>query len=485
MALALTVATARRNVVAPGGDPANIRAIAVMPVAADSEGAALAGDIHVRLIDELSHLEALRVTGAFSSIQYARSAKPVPEIAKQLNVQALVHTSARSIGDTVHVHVRLIGGAVGEQLWAREFAAHARHLERLQKDVTREITTYLQVPLTPDDRQRLARYRVIDAKANEAYQKGVRLGSSYDPDRFPKAIAAFEEAIRLDPDDPAPYVALALTYADMGLGHDTMPADAAFRRAKESAQRALQLDQNHAEAHTAMGKLLHLWDWDWAGAEREFKLAIELNPGNAEGHHLYGVYLRSMGPADSSIAELQRARRIDPLSTMILANLAVIHVWAGRPDSGVKWAREAIDLDPSFAPARWALGAAFMEKGQHDSSVAEHERAVKLNPQFRGHLAQAYAAAGRFQDFDRVIAGLTEREKRRAVADSFEGIRTARRPGSHVPLARRCDRGALPVDRQRSGPVLSSLRLRSALPGGPEEARPTALVAGRLRRRMC
>jgi eukaryotic-like serine/threonine-protein kinase len=402
-------------VVRLGSAPPRIDALAVLPVETEAQHGALGDAIHRRLIDELSHVRSLRVTAEPSSRRYRGTTKPVPAIAKELNVDALIETFARPVGDDLQLHVRLIS-AGGSQLWAREFATDARQMDRLQKQVTREIVSFLKVPLTREERQRLDRARASDPRSYESYQRGLRLQQAYDPDRFGKSIAAFEEAIRLDPDDPAPYVALANLYTIMGFGHDTIPPAEAFRHARELAKGALRVDPDNSDAHATMGTILSMWDWDWAGAEREFKLAILTNPGSATAHWAYGVYLRMVGASDSAVAEHQRARAIDPFSTLNLADLAIAYLGTGRPDSALKWARQALDLDPNSPPVRYALSITFMMQGQHDSSVAHQQRAAALNPTFRTQLAVTYAAAGRHADFDRVMASFSEREKRRWAA---------------------------------------------------------------------
>ena len=395
---------------ARGASP-SIRALAVLPIATDSSHTPVADDLHLRLVDELSRVRALRVTGGTTS-------------ARELGADALLASSLTpAAGDSLFLHVRLRGGKTGEQLWAKHFAAGARRADRLQLDVARELVAYLRVPLTPEERRRLAPRREADPRADEAYRRGARMLASFDPQRFQKSIAAFEEAIALDPDEPGPHVALAEAYQGMvGAGHAVMSRSEAFLRATEHVRRALQLDPDDAEAHVVLGGILHMWDWDWAGAEREFALAIRIDPGSARAHWQFGAYLRSIGRLDSAIAELHRARRIDPLLTINLAELALAYVWAGRADSGIHWGRAARDLEPNSAPVRWALGAAFKAAGRHDSSLVEHLRAAELNPQFRIRLAQAYAAAGRTAEFDRLVASLPEAHRRIAIALSSESM---------------------------------------------------------------
>jgi serine/threonine-protein kinase len=419
----------RRDDTAPPTGAATIRAIAVLPIGADSSHTSLANNVHIGLMDELGYISALRVTGPRSSMRYREAKKRLPIIAKELDVDGLVVGFLTTVGrESVSVHLQIREGTAGRLIWARQFTEDIRRLERLQKDVTRDIVGFLQLQLSLPERQRLARSRVMDPRAKEAYQRGLHMSASFDPDRFTKSIAAFEEAIAFEPNDPSPYVALAEVYQSMvGAGHVTMEPAEAFPRARELVQRALQIDPDDAEAHVVLAGILHMWDWDWAGAEREFVRAIRTNPGSARAHFQYGAYLQSTGLVDSAVAELRRAQAIDPLSAIILGQLAWAHIWAGRPDSALYWTRMALDLEPHFGPALWVRGMAFAAQGQHDSSIAQQRRHAEANSRARVALAVAYAAAGRTRDFDRMLASLPPEGRRWALARAsrFTGDREA------------------------------------------------------------
>ena len=414
-ALALGVALATRT--GPDANsrpsaPPPIRAIAVLPTESDSSNGQVADDIHTRLVTELEHVSALRVTGGASSNRYRGSTKSPTTVAKELHVDGLVESSVAVGHDSMAIQLRIRGGTDGELLWAREYVTDMRGVERLQKDVARDVVAYLRLPLTPQERRRLARYRLTDPRANEAYQRGRVMSASFDPDRFRKSIASFEEAIRLDPEDPTYYIALAETYETMvGGGHATMDPAVGFRRAKDAVQRALELDPDNAEAHVILGGIHYFWDWDWDGTEREFRLALRNSPGSARAHFQYGAYLQSIGLIDSAVVELRRAATIDPLSAIILGQFGWAHLWAGNPDSTFYWTRRALDLEPNFAPARWILGSAYLAKGQYDSSIVENRRAAELTPHFRIRLAVAYAAAGRRRDYERTMASMTPSQR--------------------------------------------------------------------------
>ena len=309
--------------------------------------------------------------------------------------------------DSVSLDLRLRPGRAAVSSWTREFVTDFGHLERFRKQVARTLLESLHLPLTPDERRWLARYRVTDPRAAEAYARGQRMAASFDPGRFEKSIAAFEEAIRNDPDDPAPYVALAETYQGMvGAGHiDSAPAEM-LGRAKAVIDRALELDPDDAEAHVVKAGLLYMFDWNWAEADREFRRAVTLNPGSGKAHWQYGAYLRFNGWRDSAIAELRRAARIDPLNPMFLSELSVAYAWADRGDSAVRWARAAVELEPNMMPVRYARSHGFLATGQLDSAIAEGKKAVALNARVGARLAEVYVVAGRKKELEQLIGSM-------------------------------------------------------------------------------
>jgi eukaryotic-like serine/threonine-protein kinase len=377
-------------------DPSTIRSLVIRPIETDS-ASPLTDDIRSRLLQELSGITALRIHG---------------DELKPRDADAFVSSSVHQDGDNLSVHVRLLSARDERQLWAQLFTWSQLQPGRLAREITRELVEYLDPPLTAAERSHLLTFRDVDRQAREAYERGQRLSSSYDPRRFSKSITEYKRAIADDSTNPTRYVALARLYAMMGLGHDAASPAESFGQARALVEKALALDSRNGEAHALLGVILYQRDWNWAGAEKQFKLALQHSRGSAPVHEAYGVYLRILGDMDASLTQHRLAERSDPFLSINLADLAVAHVWSGGADSAMKWARAAVDLAPDSPPAQWTLGAAFMLKGEHDSSIAHHRLAVQFNPRFRGHLAQAYAAAKRYEDFDRTIDSLAPTERR-------------------------------------------------------------------------
>jgi serine/threonine-protein kinase len=428
LALVAAAVNARR-----GSAGAEVRSIAILSiVATDSAQRPLADEIHARLIDDLAHVSALRVTGAESAARYRASTEPIETIARELDVDALVVARLTPLGgDSVSLDLSLHAGKAAPSPWAREFVTDVGHRERFRKQVARALLESLHVPLTEDERRWLERNRVTNPRAAELYKRGRRMADSFDPSRFENSIRAFEDAIRIDPDDPAPYVALAETYQTMvGARHvHNAPAEM-LGLARRAIDRAIELDPDDAEAHTVKAGLLYMFDWNWADADREFRRAIALNPGSGKTHWQYGAYLRFNGWRDSAIAEHRRASRIDPLNPMFLGELSLAYAWANQGDSAVRSARIAVDLEPNLAPVRYARSHAFLSAGQFDSAIVEGKRAMELSPGFATRLAEVYVAAGRTAELEQLIASMPK-----PIDDWFWLILAARQGDRETALA--------------------------------------------------
>jgi tetratricopeptide (TPR) repeat protein len=191
--------------------------------------------------------------------------------------------------------------------------------------------------------------------------------------------------------------------------------------ANAAIDRALALDPDDAEAHVVKAGLLYMFDWKWGEADREFRRALTLNPGSGKAHWQYGAYLRFNGWRDSAVAELQRARSIDPLNPMFLAELSLAYAWAGEGDSAVRWAQIAVELEPNMAPVRYARSHAFLTAGQLDSAILEGKKAMDLSPNFAVRLAEVYVAAGRKAELEQLIASMPK-----PIMDWFWAILAAR-----------------------------------------------------------
>ena len=344
------------------------------------------------------HLEtigSLRVISRTSSMHYRGSAKPLPDIARELNVDAVVDGSVLRAGDRVRINVELIQGGVDRHLWSNSYQADVRDVFTVQSQVARQIANEIRVTLTPTDRARLARVRNYDDEAYRAYSKGRFLWNKRTAQDLTQAIGFFEAAIEKDPNYALAYDGLADCWLPLGW-YGFLPPSETFPHAEAAIAKALSLDDSLAEAHTSLAFVNVYYERDWPGAEREFRRAIELNPNYANGHHWYAEFLSLEGRHAEAIAESQRARELDPLSTIINAWVSSRYFFAGQYDKAIEEGRNAVSMDPGFPPAHLVLGQAYQQKGMLPEAIAEFEKAMAGDgSMYAANLAQALGVAGR------------------------------------------------------------------------------------------
>lgn len=389
-----------RNALPRGAVSTPIRSLAVLPLANLSERPAQ--DFFVDgMTDALGYslegISALRVISRTSSMHYRGSSKPLPEIARELNVDAVVEGSVLRSGDRVRITVQLVQAALEKRLWGNSYEGDLRDVFVLQDEVARKIADEIRVTLTPPDRVRLARVRASNPDAYLAYSKGRFLWNKRTEDDLKKAIVQFEQAITKNPSYALNYDGLADCWVSLGWYGYLSPADT-FPHAKVAVTRALNLDGSLAEAHTSLAFVSLYYDRDWSKAEREFRRAIDLNPNYANAHHWYAEFLSLLGRHEQAIAESERARELDPLSNIINTWVGSRYFFARQYDRAIEQYRNAVEMDPNFVPAHLVLGQAYEQKGMLQEAVAELERAVSLSggsPVYVASLAHAYGIAGR------------------------------------------------------------------------------------------
>ena len=260
--------------------------------------------------------------------------------------------------------------------------------------------------------------KVVNPEAYEAYLKGRYFWNKRTADGLKKAIDYFNQAIEKDPNYAQAYTGLADSYALLGdWEYGILAPKEAFPRAKAAATKALELDNTLGEAHTSLAFSLDLFDWDWASAEREFRRAIELNPGYATAHHWYAWHLSEMGRNREAIAEMRKAQNLDPLSLIISADVAEILLVAHSYDQAIEQSRKTIDMDPNFAVAHYELGQALVQKHMYKEAIAELQKAIELSggsTTCTSNLAFAYAASGRRKEAVKILSDLKNRSKQNA-----------------------------------------------------------------------
>jgi TolB-like protein len=388
----------------------HIRSLAVLPLedlSKDPEQEYFADGMTEALITDLGKLGGLRVISRTSSMHYKGTRKTLPEIARELNVDAVIEGAVLRSGNRVRITTQLVEASTDRHLWAETYERDLRDLLALQGEVAREVARQVDVELTPQEQTRLLRRPPVDPEAMEVYLKG-----RYDLSgaQFDQGIEHFKQALHKEPNYAQAWAGLAEAYDSLSYGFASqfrpkLPAGLAETRAfntellakaKAAAIKALQLDQSLSQAHVSLGEVLMDVDWSWSAAEKEFQRAIILDPSNAFAHSEYGENLMAWGRLDEAVAELNRARVLDPLSFRTEVFLARTFSAAGRYDEALQHWREVFALGGPMAYA-WhrRMAIAYEGKGMEQEAVAELVTALKASAKEHG--------SRRYQDLATVV----------------------------------------------------------------------------------
>jgi TolB-like protein/DNA-binding winged helix-turn-helix (wHTH) protein/Tfp pilus assembly protein PilF len=400
--------------------PPVIRSLAVLPLeslSADASEDYFADGITDELITDLAQISALRVISRTSVMAYKRARKPLPQIARELNVDAVVEGTVLRSGNQVRITAQLIQAPDDKHLWARSYEGDLRDTLALQNNVARAIADQVRINLTPREQLILKTVRSVNPEAYEAYLKGRYFWNKRTGEGLKKAIEYFDEAIQEDPAYGQAFAGLADSYALLGNSDFAiLSPQEASPKAMAAATRALELDDSLAEAHTSLAFCLGVFEWNWDAAEKEYLRAIALNPGYATAHQWYAVHLSALGRFDEAITELRKAVSLDPLSLIISADLADVLVAAHRYDESIEQSRKTIDMDPNFAIGHYELGQALTQKKTYDAAITELQKANELSggdATCLAGLAYAYAASGRADEAFKLLNELKRRRNHR------------------------------------------------------------------------
>jgi TolB-like protein/Tfp pilus assembly protein PilF len=405
-----------------------IRSLAVLPLenlSGDPSQEYLADGMTEELIGRLCKIHGLRVISRTSVMRFKNTQLSVREIAKTLGVDAIVEGSVMREGSRLRVHAQLIRAATDEHMWAEEYQQEYQSVLVVQEELARSIADRIEITLTPQERMGLAHARVVDFEAHEDYLKGRYYFNQRTQDGMTKSIGYFQQAIAKDPSYALAYSGLADDYAVLGF-RGNLPSKDTLSRAKASALKAIELDDTLGEPHASLAFIAETHEWDWATAEREYKRALELNPGDARAHHWYAGYLMYVGRFDEGIAEARQARDLDPLSLPVNNALAGRLLVAGRYDEALKQVQKTLELDPHFAPAHQTLGWAYLRSGKNDAAIREFQQALQLSgtddTDFVLDLAFAYATVGNRDEARRTLVKLKKEHERGLVPSGSVAI---------------------------------------------------------------
>jgi serine/threonine-protein kinase len=396
--------------------------VAVLPflnLSADPENEYFADGITEDVIAQLSQIGDMKVISRTSVMPFKQREQGAREIARQLNVATLLDGSVRRAGDRVRIVAHLVDAATDRHLWSETYDRELSDIFAIQTDVALQIAGALEAELSPREKNRLLRKPTDDVEAYQLYLRARHSLLELTENSFEAAKRLLEQAIALDPGYAMAYAMLALAYAEEGagvIGAVTEPAEA-YERAREAATRALELDPGLAEAHAMLGLVKLYHDLDFSGAEREFKHALEINPGSADTLDIYGRMLSGLGRYDEALEVQERAHELDPLEHRLDRVSTLLR--AGRYDEALQPAQQIVENEPGFAHGHATLGWTYLLLKRSDEGLAALRQAVTLSPRntmYQAQLGQALAMTGGVAGARQVLEELEDLATRRYVS---------------------------------------------------------------------
>jgi DNA-binding winged helix-turn-helix (wHTH) protein/TolB-like protein/Flp pilus assembly protein TadD len=400
------------------GPPRTIAVLPFKPLAANLRDEPLEIGICNALILRLAGLEQLVVRPTSSVIAYNRMGQDPLAAGRQLRVDALLEGYIQRSQGRIRVTARLLRTADGKSLWSGQFNENFTDIFTVEDSISRQIVEALHLNLTGDEKRRVTKHSTENIEAYELYLKGCYFQDMRTPDGVAKSIGYFQEATVKDPRYALAFAALANSYAMLALRFDMPPKDS-YQKAKAAAMRALEADGTTAEAHSALANVKSWYEWDWPGAEREFKRAIELSANDPIPNQQYASFLIVMGRHEEAISESTRAQRLAPLSATANVQAARVLYFASQYDAAIEQCRKALDIDPDFAGAHLILGKIYTQKRLYREALAELEHArglLRNSAEVLSLIGYAYAVSGRTAEAQKMLDDLHALSRQRYVS---------------------------------------------------------------------
>ena len=403
-----------RHLFAPASTPVRIESLAVLPLknlSSDTEQEYFAEGMTEELITALAHISSVRLISRTSVMRYKNTKKSVPEITRELNVDAVVEGAVLRSGDQIRLSVQLVAPFPERHLWADVYEGDIRNVMDLQREAARDLGSKIGATVARPALDS-ASDKHLDPETYENYLRARHFLARRNAEAMKKALGYFQNVLQRDPEYAPAYAGLALAYDVLG-SYDVLPPEKSFPNAKSFANRALQLDNTLAEAYTARAAAASFWEFNWSAADHDFQRAIALDPSSELGHHWYAEHFINIGKADRAVAEMKRARDLDPLSLVVNATLGRVYSDARRYPLALQQCGKTLDLDPNIAMGHWCFGQVYIGQRRYRAAVQELELANTLGatPLILRDLAWAYAAVGNKTKADAILASLTRKSQ--------------------------------------------------------------------------
>jgi len=422
LALLWLAVTYSRNLIKPNppADAFEVRTLAVLPfkaVGPDGNDEYMELGIADALITRLSNVKRLSVRPTGAVRKYIAAEQDAVAVGRELRVDAVLNGSVQRSGDGIRVMLQLVSVQDGSVLWAETFDEKFVDIFTVQDRISEHLAASLMLTLTKAERERLTRRETSSPQAFQFYVKGRYFWNKRTQETARKAIEYFQQAIELDPNYALAYVGIADSYIIIGV-YSALPPNDAFPKAKEMALKALEIDNSLAEAHTSLAYVKFRYEWDWTGAEDEYRRAIELNPNYATAYQWAALNLAANGRLDEAISQMRRAEELDPLSPIINSNMEWVLYLARRKDDAIAHCQKTLEVDPSFFATHKYLGLLYVQKRMYEQAITEYQKARDLSPDDQHIIAligHSYALSGKSDKAHATLAELKKMAKRRYI----------------------------------------------------------------------
>jgi TolB-like protein/Flp pilus assembly protein TadD len=381
------------------------------------------------MISQLGRIEPARlaVVARTTAMHYKGTAKRIDQIARELGADYVLEGSVRRVGDRVRISAQLIEAAGQTHLWSQDYDRTAADVLEIQRDVAQQIAGALEIELLPAQQSALGSASTSNSAAYDAYLYGRYYWNRRTEEGFKKGMGYFQRAVEQDPGYAQAYAGLAECYVTLGW-YGAFPSGEAYQATTAAANKALELDERMADAHSSLGYVKLLHNWDWADIEKEHLRALELDPNSVTGRHWYGLFLSAMGRSEEAVSQMRRALELDPLSLVVNTHLGWVHYLGRRFEPAIEHLEKARELDPNFPVGRYFLGLAYAQKGCLKEAIRELETSRTMtagHPGWVATLGHIYGLAGKKAESRKCLRELEDMAKQRYVNAYFPAFTCA------------------------------------------------------------